>query len=72
MFTILLVVCGTISILAGGVLLLNIAHAPEGYEDATGFHLGKEPGAVPIRKAGSRIRKVRNSPPLIGQHLPAA
>ena len=72
MITILLYIVGVIFVLAGGVLLVNLAHAPEGYEDATGFHFGKEPGHVSRRPLVSKIRKVRSSAPIISQQLPAA
>ena len=72
MITILLLVVGIIFILAGSALLLNIAHAPEGYEDVAGFHLGKESVPLPKYSIVPKARKVRLSPRGTKQHLPAA
>lgn len=71
MITILLLIVGVIFVLAGGVLLINIAHAPEGYEDESGFHFGKEPGILTGHSVVSKARKVRSTPRAISQQLPA-
>jgi hypothetical protein len=71
MIIILLFIVGVIFTLAGGVLLLNLAHAPEGYEDAAGFHLGHEPGLSPKRPLIARSPKVRGPARITRHRLPA-
>ncbi len=71
MITILLLIVGVIFLIAGGVLLVNIAHAPEGYEDASGFHFGKEPDLLSKRPTTPKLRKVRGPIHGTSRHLPA-
>ena len=43
MSTVILVIFGVAVVLGAAVMLLDLADAPEGYEDGQGFHLGREP-----------------------------
>ena len=72
MITILLIVIGAILVSAIGALLINLKHAPEGYEDAAGFHVGQEPGLAPKRRSRSKMRRTRSAPAVPADlHLPA-
>jgi flagellar basal body-associated protein FliL len=72
MITVLLVVVGIVLISAVGALVFSFTHAPEGYEDASGFHAGKLPSISSKRQAKSKQQKVRNQTVAADLHLPAA
>ena len=42
--TLLLLIIGSLYLLAGGVLAVSLLIAPVGFEDRNGFHLGSRPG----------------------------
>jgi len=72
MITILLIILGAILVPALGILLNNSVHAPEGYEDAGGFHLGKEPGSPVKRRVTSKVRRGQSIARAIDFQIPAA
>jgi len=72
MITTLLIILGAILVLALAVLVSNTMHAPEGYEDASGFHLAKETSATPVRRRALKKRNERAIVHGIDLHVPAA
>lgn len=77
MITTTLLVAGAIlSVVAGVVLLLSLAHAPEGAEDDTGFHSLNAPATVRNRYYCARDdlarREARSAKPFKAHSSPAA
>lgn len=62
MITSVLVILGAISAIgAVVVLLVQLAHAPDGVEDETGFHYPKHPAASTSRYYSARSKPARSA-----------
>ncbi|MCX6954381.1 MAG: hypothetical protein NTV51_19695 [Verrucomicrobia bacterium] len=70
MITILLIVSGVIVLASVYFVLASIAHAPEGFEDHTGFHLKTD--EVPAEVAAVQPPRRNTRSPHRAGHVPAA
>ena len=71
MITLLLIFAGTTVISAVSVLWVNLAHSPEGYEDASGFHVVAERKVVREARVANKSLPVHSTTAAVNVHLEA-
>ena len=69
MITLLLVIAGAIVVSAARALLVNLANSPEGYEDATGFHVVAEQKTVRKARVAKETVLVHDTATAVNVHL---
>ena len=70
MITILLLL-GSLFVLAMGVLVFQVSHAPVGHEDAEGFHFSAESAPRRTPRKASKAKSAHRTPHGTVRHLPA-
>ena len=72
MSTLLIILCGAIVMTSVYCLWSGLSHAPEGFEDESGFHFVGKVKQTPKRRAAARVRRVHAPVTAVDLHQPAA